>query len=106
MLLNKGYRSFTKELVVVASLFYSLKGSLLKAFELKDHCVLHDSVYVKNLLIKYWNGDKVVHAKSCFNNTAAEIIWKEMLQESTDVDHIQVCLIALSVSDGESNKWH
>lgn len=101
MLLNKGYRSFTKELPVVPSLFYSLKGSLLKAVELKDHIMLHDSVYVKSLLIKNQNRGEVVHAKSCINNAAAEIIWKETLQESTDIGHIQVCLIALVVSDGE-----
>lgn len=88
LLLNKGYRSFTKELVVVPSLFYSLKGSLLKAVELKDRTMLHDSVYVKSLLIKNENGDEVAHVKSCINNTAAEIIWKETLQESTDIGHL------------------
>lgn len=87
---------------MVASIFYSLKSSLLKAVELKDHIMLHDSVYVKSLLIKNWNGGEVVHAKSCINNAAAEIIWKETLQESTDIGRIQVCLIiALLFSDGE-----
>lgn len=84
---------------MVASIFYSLKSSLLKAVELKDYIMLHDSVYVKSLLIKNWNRGEVVHAKSCINNAAAEIIWKE---ESTDIGRIQVCLIiALLFSDGE-----
>jgi len=52
LFLSKGYRSFTKEIPVVASVFYSLKSRLLKAVELKDHIMLHDSVYVKSLLIK------------------------------------------------------
>lgn len=63
--------------------------------------MLHDSGCVKSLLIKNGNGDEVVHVKSCINNTKAEMIWREPLQESAYIGRGQVCLIALMARDWE-----